>query len=142
MRNGAVTHAFDMDQRYVGAYVQSAARAVLNVTGPPNGNIAPPGYYMLFILNSAGVPSVATIVQLSLAANDTPPTGTITSPSSDSNYFGRAVGDLFGTGNDPMGTISALFVVVSRREPQHEQSGKPGKRDLLDAGHVRPRRLR
>ena len=39
---------------------------VLNVTAPPTGNIAPPGYYMLFILNSAGVPSVASFVQLSL----------------------------------------------------------------------------
>jgi len=50
MRNGAVTHAFDMDQRYVGLSFTAGA-GVLNVTGPPNGNIAPPGYYMLFILN-------------------------------------------------------------------------------------------
>jgi len=38
----------------------------LTVTAPPNGNIAPPGYYMLFILNS-GVPSVATFFQLTAA---------------------------------------------------------------------------
>ncbi len=42
MRNGAVTHAFDMDQRYVGLSF-TAGTGVLNVTGPPNGNIAPPG---------------------------------------------------------------------------------------------------
>ena len=35
------------------------------VTSPPNGNIAPPGDDTLFILNSAGVPSVARFVQLS-----------------------------------------------------------------------------
>jgi uncharacterized membrane protein len=34
------------------------------VTAPPNTNIAPPGYYMLFVLNSAGVPSVASFLQL------------------------------------------------------------------------------
>ena len=32
--------------------------------GPPNGNIAPPGYYMLFLLNTQGVPSVASMVQV------------------------------------------------------------------------------
>ena len=37
----------------------------LNVTMPANGNLAPPGYYMLFILNASGVPSVAKIVNIS-----------------------------------------------------------------------------
>ena len=37
---------------------------MLNVTAPPNGNIAPPGYYLLFIVNSAGVPSVASFVRV------------------------------------------------------------------------------
>ena len=52
MKNGAVTHAFDMDQRYVGLSF-TAGSGVLNVTGPPNGIIAPPGYYMLFLVNNA-----------------------------------------------------------------------------------------
>jgi len=64
VRPGAVTHAFDMDQRLVGLSY-TAGLGALNVTAPPNGNIAPPGYYMLFILNSAGVPSIASFVQLS-----------------------------------------------------------------------------
>jgi hypothetical protein len=64
VRPGAATHAFDMDQRLVGLSY-TVGLGVLNVTAPPNGNIAPPGYYMLFILNSAGVPSVASFVQLS-----------------------------------------------------------------------------
>ena len=36
----------------------------LNVTMPANTNIAPPGFYMLFILNGSGVPSVAKIIQI------------------------------------------------------------------------------
>ena len=36
--------------------IQSGA---LTVTSPPNADIAPPGYYMLFILNKAGAPSIA-----------------------------------------------------------------------------------
>jgi hypothetical protein len=63
VRNGAVTHAFNMDQRLVGMSF-SAGTGSLTVTAPPNGNIAPPGYYMLFLLNSSGVPSVASFVQL------------------------------------------------------------------------------
>jgi hypothetical protein len=79
VKNGAVTHAFDMDQRLVGMSFSQGSGA-LTVTAPPNGNIAPPGYYMLFLLNSAGVPSVASFVQLgqtdfSLSAD--PPSQTV-----------------------------------------------------------------
>ena len=63
VRNGTVTHAFGMDQRMVGLNFTVGSGA-LTVTAPPNSNIAPPGYYMLFILNSSGVPSVAKMVQL------------------------------------------------------------------------------
>ena len=67
MRAGAVTHAFDMEQRVVGVSF-TAGSGVLNVTAPPNGNTAPPGYYLLFLLNAAGVPSVGAFVQVSAAA--------------------------------------------------------------------------
>jgi hypothetical protein len=72
MRAGAVTHAFDMDQRLVGMSF-TAGNGLLSVTSPPNGNIAPPGYYLLFLLNSAGVPSVGAFVQLSPSAQQPPP---------------------------------------------------------------------
>ncbi|WP_349260739.1 galactose oxidase-like domain-containing protein [Actinocrinis sp.] len=42
----------------------SAAAGTLSVQTPANANLAPPGHYMLFILNTNGVPSVASIVQL------------------------------------------------------------------------------
>src|SRR5215467_5989170 len=63
IRPGAVTHAFDMDQRLVGLDYTTGSGTLL-VTAPPNSNLAPPGYYMLFLLNSSGVPSVATFIQL------------------------------------------------------------------------------
>ena len=66
VRNGAVTHAFDMDQRVVGLAF-TAGVGTLTVTGPPNGNIAPPGYYMLFLLDNTGVPSIASFVQVAQA---------------------------------------------------------------------------
>ena len=67
MKAGSVTHSFDMDQRYVGLTFAAGAGS-LTVTGPPDSNIAPPGYYMLFLVNKAGTPSVAAWVQVSGAA--------------------------------------------------------------------------
>jgi hypothetical protein len=69
VRDGSVTHAFGMDQREV-ALSFTAGSGALTVTSPPSGNIAPPGYYMLFLLNQAGVPSVASFVQVIATPSD------------------------------------------------------------------------
>lgn len=63
VRLGAVTHAFDQNQRYVPLTFQQATGG-LTVQSPGSANLAPPGYYMLFIVNSIGVPSVASIIQI------------------------------------------------------------------------------
>lgn len=55
---GAVTHAFDMDQRYVPLTFTTGSQS-LSVQIPANANLAPPGHYMLFIVDTMGVPSVA-----------------------------------------------------------------------------------
>ncbi len=84
VRLGSVTHAFNMEQRVIGLCGAtapcSALSNTLSLTTPPNGNIAPPGYYMLFLIDSAGVPSVATFIQLSPYAT-APPQGAITTPT-------------------------------------------------------------
>jgi hypothetical protein len=63
IRLGSVTHTFNSGQRFVPLAFQQVAGG-LTVTAPLNGNLAPPGYYMLFILNTNGVPSVAPFVQI------------------------------------------------------------------------------
>jgi hypothetical protein len=63
VRLGAVTHSNNMEQRYVPVQFTAGSDA-LTVTAPANVNIAPPGYYMLFLVNSAGVPSVAPILNV------------------------------------------------------------------------------
>jgi len=60
---GSVTHAFNMDQRYVPLSF-TVGSGTLNVQTPPNGNLAPPGHYMLFIVDTNGVPSVGSIVNI------------------------------------------------------------------------------
>jgi len=67
IRAGAVTHAFDMDQRLVGLTFTNGS-GVLHAKAPATANLAPPGYYLLFIIDEYGVPSVAHWVHLTAAA--------------------------------------------------------------------------
>jgi Domain of unknown function (DUF1929)/Glyoxal oxidase N-terminus/Kelch motif len=64
LRLGATTHGVNMDQRNVGVRIATRGATTLTLTAPPNGNVAPPGYYMLFLLTTNGVPSVSAIVRL------------------------------------------------------------------------------
>ena len=63
IRTGSVTHFHDQNTRYVPVSFSQVSGG-LSVTAPADGNAAPPGYYMLFLVNSAGVPSIATFVQI------------------------------------------------------------------------------
>ena len=63
VRLGSATHALNMNQRFHRLWFQVGTGG-LNVLAPENGNLAPPGHYLLFIINSEGVPSVARTVQL------------------------------------------------------------------------------
>jgi hypothetical protein len=67
LREVSTTHTNSMSQGFLSlSFTQTSTG--LNVTMPANANLAPPGYYMLFILNGAGVPSVGSIVQISTTA--------------------------------------------------------------------------
>jgi Domain of unknown function (DUF1929)/Bacterial Ig domain/Glyoxal oxidase N-terminus len=61
VRFGSVTHCINMSQRFLPLSF-SAGGSSLTVTAPANADLAPPGNYMLFIVNTSGVPSVASIV--------------------------------------------------------------------------------
>ncbi|MGZ4682969.1 MAG: galactose oxidase-like domain-containing protein [Acidimicrobiales bacterium] len=66
---GSMTHSFDSNQRYVqlpiGLNSTNASGASLVIAGAPaNSHVAPPGYYMLFVLDANRVPSVAKIVHV------------------------------------------------------------------------------
>lgn len=57
IRAGSATHAFNGDQRFIELNFTRRGGNVLRVQAPPDTNIAPPGNYLLFLLNAAGVPS-------------------------------------------------------------------------------------
>jgi hypothetical protein len=61
---GSMTHAIDMNQRYVQLVATPDGARAVQVTGPANVQTAPPGYYMLFVLNQNRIPSVARFVRV------------------------------------------------------------------------------
>ena len=63
VRLGSVTHAFDSNQRF-NELAFTRTTGGLNVTAPSNRNHAPPGHYMLFILNAKNVPSTAKVIRI------------------------------------------------------------------------------
>lgn len=68
LKAGSVTHSFDMDQRMVGLSFTNSNGTLHVSTSAINSNIAPPGYYMLYVVNAAGVPSLSSWIQVSGAA--------------------------------------------------------------------------
>lgn len=68
VRPSAVTHANDMDQRFIplSPFLYDGPTQALSIaaTNLPNPSLAPPGYYMLFVLNNLGHPSVGQFVNL------------------------------------------------------------------------------
>ena len=55
--------AVDFDQRSVELSFQVVGNT-LQAQAPSSANLAPPGPYMLFLVNGQGVPSVAPFVQV------------------------------------------------------------------------------
>jgi hypothetical protein len=88
----SVTHGFNMSQRF-NKLTFSQASGGLNINVPSNPNTCPPGYYMLFLLNGNGVPSVGKIIRIT----------TPTTPNAPSNLTASAASsgviNLFWTDN-------------------------------------------
>ena len=64
IRLSSVTHSVNMDQRYVLLAQDIAPGQGIAISAPADANLAPPGYYMLFVVSAEGVPSVSTMVQM------------------------------------------------------------------------------
>lgn len=68
IKPGVDTHDNNFDQRYVDL-TYTKGSGIITATAPASGNYAPPGYYMLVIVNTSGVPSIMPFLQLNTAAN-------------------------------------------------------------------------
>lgn len=63
MAPNSVTHSTDMHQRYIECSVTPITRTTIQFTAPSESQ-APRGYYRLFVLSTAGIPSKALWVRL------------------------------------------------------------------------------
>lgn len=84
----ADTHQADMDQHFV-PLTFTAGSGSLSVQAPASGGYAPPGDYMLFIVNGSGVPSVAATVHVGPTPTaPAAPTGVTAIPGNNSATVG------------------------------------------------------
>ncbi|WP_374561917.1 PA14 domain-containing protein [Ideonella sp.] len=104
IKTGSVTHGWNMDQRFLELPFRSEGNR-LYAQAPTHAAEVPPGYYMLFVLDAAGVPSTARILNLGVAANPNPNvTPALASPGNQSSSLGASV-DLALSASDPNGDV-------------------------------------
>ena len=99
VRNTAITHTIDADQRSVVLRVLSRDGNHLTLAEPPDGNVAPPGPYMLFVNRRTQrglVPSVAAEVAVGRAD----PAGEATLVGPPAALSGRGVAGVRGRSID------------------------------------------
>lgn len=63
IKTASVTHSCDFEQRFMELAFTPTAGGI-SVQAPSSPVLAPPGNYLLFVIDNQGVPSVATIVQV------------------------------------------------------------------------------
>ncbi len=100
----SVTHSNNMQQRYVEIPFTRSGDDLFGVA-PADGNHAPPGYYMLFVVDSDRVPSVATFVRLGDDVGCSRP-----APGCDNSDVSPAAGDCIVD-------LSDLGVLLSNFDP-------------------------
>jgi hypothetical protein len=105
VRLGAVTHSNNMEQRYIPLQFTAGA-GTLHVTAPATTAVAPPGPYMLFILDRNGVPSVAKMTSIPI---DQPPSAQITSPASGASYSFKSAISIQATATDDVAVSKVEF---------------------------------
>jgi YVTN family beta-propeller protein len=104
VKTGSATHNWNMDQRFVELAFNRNGN-LLNVQAPTRAGEATPGYYMLFVLDAAGVPSVASMLRLGIAANPNPSiVPVLADPGNRSHLVGANV-SLQLQGSDPNGDV-------------------------------------
>jgi hypothetical protein len=137
MAPGATTHGFDMNQRYVKLRVLDTVDGKgVDVVAPPSPSVAPPGYYMLFLINKQGVPSVASWVKVDAEAPDQPLIGSPPAGDFNGDGFpdlaiaapGESVGSATGAGDVHVvyGSGSGLGSGSSQTWTQNDLGGGEG----------------
>ena len=105
VKTGSATHGWNMDQRFVDLPFNALGDGSLAVQIPARASDVPPGTWMMFVIDDAGVPSEAQLVRVNVAAAmnvDTQPV--LTSPGAQSTLAGASV-SLQVAATDPNGDV-------------------------------------
>jgi hypothetical protein len=120
--NGHVTHSQHMGQRLV--YLSAVATgSVATITAPPSARVAPPGWYMLFVLVD-GVPSMASWVRLggdpaSVATWPFYPQAPYATTKQSVPFLFVVLSSVYGAVSlATIGGLAATLVVLQRRKRQ------------------------
>ncbi len=128
---GADTHQSDMDQHFVPLNFTQGS-GTLTIQAPASGNYAPPGHYMLFILNSNGVPAVAPIISVSSPATaPAAPSGVTAVALNGSATVSWTAPD---NGGSPITSYTVTPYVGSTAQPATTVSGSPAPTSTTIAG--------
>jgi len=124
LRLGNATHHFDAEHRCIWLaspslpFVSKSSSNVV-VNAPINAYMAPPGYYMIHVVDGSGIPSTAKIIQIGSPViegpDTTPPIVGITSPSSKTPIIGPSSGvpvTISGTANDPSSGVKSIIIQI------------------------------
>jgi chitodextrinase len=123
-----------MEQRLIGLTFQKSPGHSLKATTPPDSSTAPPGYYMLFLLNQNGVPSVAQFVHLSATPQNRPPRGTIASPLRDVVIHPGDSVDFAGRATDQDGSVTGYAWIFPGGTPSGSTMQSPGEVTFQEPG--------
>ena len=127
VRVSATTHHYNSDQRLIWLQIESRTSSSVTVKAPINNRLAPPGYYLLHVLNGAGVPSVGKFIKIP-GSTDVPPSDTtapnvaITSPANGATISGPSTGvtiAVAGTASDESGGSGIQKVEVQVGSATH-----------------------
>ncbi|HWI10432.1 MAG TPA: PA14 domain-containing protein [Burkholderiaceae bacterium] len=104
VKTGSSSHSFNLDQRFLDVTFKANGLHVA-VQAPTRAGDAPPGYYMMFVFNEVGVPSVAKIVRIGIAADPNPAINPVLgNPGAQTSAVGNAV-QLNLVASDPNGDV-------------------------------------
>jgi YVTN family beta-propeller protein len=102
VKTGSATHGWNMEQRFVDLPF-NAQGSTLSVQIPGRASDVPPGMWMMFVIDEAGVPSEAKLMRVNVApALDTAVVPLLASPGSQVSVVGTPV-DLPLSATDPNG---------------------------------------
>ena len=102
VKSGSATHGWNMEQRFVDLPF-NAQGSTLSVQIPGRASDVPPGMWMMFVIDDAGVPSEAKLMRVNVApALNTAVVPVLTNPGNQASTVGTSV-DLQPTASDPNG---------------------------------------